>query len=77
MSNIPPLPECDGFLTITIIGREIEVDAFRASTLVEYGELCRKTALEEAATGFDVWHEQAKNNHNFWQIAALEIRKHK
>jgi hypothetical protein len=37
-----------GITICTVIGREIEVDAFRTIALVEYGELCRKQALEEA-----------------------------
>ena len=47
MSVLPEFPEPDGELTIVVIGREVQIDAFRASTMREYGELCRKAALDE------------------------------
>ena len=31
-----PLPEPDGELTLRIIGREVQVDAYRTSTLIDY-----------------------------------------
>ena len=41
----------------------------------EYGELCRKMALEEAEEHFRRKHELCKNRHNYWHCAAIEIRK--
>lgn len=49
MSALPEFPEPDGELTISVIGREVQIDAYRASTMRNYVELCRKQALEEAA----------------------------
>lgn len=34
--KLPPRPEPDGFLTIRIIGRDVEVNAYRDSTMDEY-----------------------------------------
>ena len=34
--KLPPRPEPDGFLTISIIGRDVEVNAYRDSTMDEY-----------------------------------------
>lgn len=34
--KLPPRPEPDGFLTISIIGRDVEVNAYRGSTMDEY-----------------------------------------
>lgn len=34
--ELPPRPEPDGFLTIRIIGRDVEVNAYRDSTMDAY-----------------------------------------
>lgn len=34
--KLPEMPEPDGYLTIRIIGRDVEVNAYRDSTLLDY-----------------------------------------
>lgn len=43
---MPPLPEPDGFLTIKIIGRDVEVNAYRDSTMRAYVEAYAQPLLE-------------------------------
>ena len=51
------------------------VQAHTDAAMREYGELCRKQALEEAEEHFRRKHELCKNRHNYWHCAAIEIRK--
>jgi len=54
----PDLPEPDSTMEITVIGRPVEIDTYRASTMVDYAASIeawaradeRRKALEEAAT---------------------------
>jgi hypothetical protein len=68
--SLPPLPESLAVFTPT------ERITVRLNWIVqEYGELCRKQALEEAEEHFRRKHELCKNRHNYWHCAAIEIRK--
>lgn len=40
----PEMPEPDGSMTIMMIGREVEIDTYRASTMVEYRDACVEAA---------------------------------
>ena len=68
--SLPPLP---GSLAVFTPTRDQHV---KLNWIVrEYGELCRKMALEEAEEHFRRKHELCKNRHNYWHCAAIEIRK--
>lgn len=51
--NLPPLPDEDGYILITIAGRPVEVNGYRNSTMEAYAlaayQAGRDAALEEAA----------------------------
>jgi len=65
-----------GITICTVIGREIEANAaFRASTLVEYGELCRKMALEEAHAWMMQRHQAQKHSDNYMLVEANRFKK--
>ena len=67
--NLPPLPHPHCYDSIQDFG------CFDEIQMREYGELCRKQALEEAEEHFRRKHELCKNRHNYWHCAAIEIRK--
>lgn len=48
--ELPPLPERpepDGFITIRLIGREVEVNAYRDSTMEEFAKAYARAALAQ------------------------------
>ena len=72
-----PLPEPDGELTLRIIGREVQVDAYRTSTLIDYA---RDYAAAEVAkererirAAIMAKHEAANGQHNLYHCLAVEL----
>ena len=68
--SLPPLPDLCTWGK-TVLTREDMIQV----RMREYGELCRKMALEEAEEHFRRKHELCKNRHNYWHCAAIEIRE--
>jgi len=81
----PEMPEPDGSMTIMMIGREVEIDTYRASTMVEYRDACVEAAtapllariaeLERFKDAYDAWQEKTE-----WvqdTAAAGELGKHR
>lgn len=51
--KLPPRPEPDGYLTIKIIGRDVEVNAYRDSTMDAYArEAVRMNASQAASAEY-------------------------
>lgn len=66
--SLPPLP---GSLAVFTPTRDQHV---KLNWIVrEYGELCRKMALEEVIEHFQRKHELCKTRHNYWLCAAIEM----
>ncbi len=58
--KLPERPEPDGFLTIRIIGREVEVNAYRDSTMEDYARaavLAERQAAQEVERDAARWRE--------------------
>lgn len=52
--KLPPRPEPDGFLTIRVIGRDVEVNAYRDSTMDEYARAAVEGDRAEQAAEIDM-----------------------
>ena len=58
--KLPPRPEPDGFITIRIIGRDVEVNAYRDSTMGDYAT--QAVEADRAARGESVaWLDEFGN----------------
>lgn len=72
--KLPPRPEPDGFLTIRIIGRDVEVNAYRDSTLDEYARAAVEADRADARD--QVERLDAENHALRQQVAALLREAH-
>lgn len=68
------LPEPDGELTIRVVGRDVQIDAYRASTLTDYGDRRAMAERERAARVCDIhargWEANPGQNPQAGFIAA-------
>lgn len=72
--NLPPRPEPDGFLTIRIIGRDVEVNAYRDSTMDEYARAAVEADRAQLAAEIEHWRLRALEAENIQHEAVLELR---
>ena len=72
MTNLPPLPEPN---IEVISGHREPFISYDADQMREYGEACRKAALEEAHAWMMQRHQVQKHRDNYMLVEANRFKK--